>query len=37
MIKQENKVDNDKVLLDFIKKKKKRIKKLKDRCNKKKE
>ncbi len=31
MIKQENQVDHDKVLLDFIKKQKKRKKKLKER------
>jgi len=37
MIKQENQVDHDKVLKDFVEKQKKRIKKLKDRCNKKKE
>ena len=35
MLKQE--VDHDKVLKDFVEKQKKRIKKLKDRCNKKKE
>jgi len=34
MIKQE--VDHDKVLEDFVKKQKERIKKLKDKCNKKK-
>lgn len=37
MIKQENQIDHDQVLIDFIKKQKKRIKKLKDRCDKKKE
>ncbi len=35
MLKQENQVDHDQVLKDFVKKQKKRIKKLKDRCNKK--
>ncbi len=36
MLKQENQVDHDKVLKDFVKKQKERIKKLKDKCNKKK-
>jgi len=33
MIKQET-IDHDKVLEDFVKKQKERIKKLKDKCNK---
>jgi len=36
MLKQENQVDHDQVLKDFVKKQKERIKKLKDKCNKKK-
>jgi len=35
MLKQENQVDHDQVLKDFVKKQKERIKKLKDKCNKK--
>jgi hypothetical protein len=34
MIKQENQVDHDKILKDFVKKQKERIKKLKDKRNK---
>ena len=37
MIKQENQVDHDQVLKDFIKKQKDRIKKLKNKRDKKKE
>lgn len=36
MLKQENQVDHDQILKDFVKKQKERIKKLKDKCNEKK-
>jgi len=36
MIKEENQVDHDKVLQDFVAKQKARIQRLKEKCNKKK-
>ena len=36
MIKEESQVDHDQVLKDFVAKQKARIKRLKDKCNKKK-